>query len=166
MCVVIRFNPNHLAEASRPWIEQRDCLLPIIPRPGWTRAGRQYTKRAETLAGLVYVLGTEVCQIWPKAGNVLRGVFMTPALGRGTSTYFLSGSVVPWNQSNKEATHLVLILCFRSKKLRFGEGKWMRRMCKNQQSSLPPREEKWTLKQSSVCRYKAWSQSHKLFLPN
>lgn len=63
MYVVIYFNPNHLAEASRPWILQRNCLLPIIPQPGWTIAGRQYTKTAETPAGLVNVLGTEVCQI-------------------------------------------------------------------------------------------------------
>lgn len=50
-------------------------------------------------------------------------MFLIPALGRGTSTYCLSGPMEPRNQSNKEATHLVLILHFRSRKLRFGEGK-------------------------------------------
>lgn len=79
---------------------------------------------------------------WEAYGN---STFMTPAPGRGTSTYFLSEALVPQNQSNEEASHLLLILYFTGEKLASGEGKVMRWLCKNWQSPSPPREEKWIL---------------------
>lgn len=51
------FNPNHLAEASRPCVWQRRGLLCLMPELADSVA------RAEPLAGLGRALGTEICQL-------------------------------------------------------------------------------------------------------